>query len=258
MEIHHGQQSPNIISTPPALKVGSYLLAIHSYNTLASYIYSRLLLQASITHNRLKKLLQTDSTQYLKLDLWSMAFIIQLFNFIGYDMNIFPKGETALKVKPTDSTMSEGFDNLLVLEETMIDEKLQDNDRVKNEGIEVEEHEKQAKESAEKETNHHKDVNLASEGTIVKATIEMIANGSQEDFEGDSKVLSKGSSDEAENMSMEGSSTINPDASNHKALNLNREDSKAEGTKIKPLESKVENVDGNAEVIESNGSSALY
>ena len=185
-----------------------------------------------------------------------MAFIIQLFNFIGYDMNIFPKGETALKVKPTDSTMSEGFDNLLVLEETMIDEKLQDNDRVKNEGIEVEEHEKQAKESAEKETsiiNHHKDVN-PSEGTIVKATIEMIANGSQEDFEGDSK----GSSDEAENMSMEGSSTINPDASNHKALNLNREDSKAEGTKIKPLESKVENVDGNAEVIESNGSSALY
>ena len=154
-----------------------------------------------------------------------------------------------LKVKPTDLTMSEGFNNSLFLEETKIDlEKMPDNDKVKE----------QAKESAEKETsiiNHHKDVNPANEDTIVK---EIAANGSQEDFEGDNKVLSKRSSDEAEvdNMPMEGSSTINPAISDHK--DINREDNETEETKREQLESKVESMDDNAEVIESNGSSALY
>ena len=57
---------------------------------------------------------------------------------------------------------------------------------------------------------------------------------------------------------MKGNSTINPAISDHKDVNLNCEDNKAEGTKIKQLESKVESIDGNAEVIESNGSGALY
>ena len=175
-------------------------------------------------------------------------------------MNAFPKRETSLKAKPTDSTMFQKFNNPLVLEETKINlEKLPDNDKVKNEGIKVEEREEQAKENAEKETNiinHHDDVNSASEYTI---TIEIAANGSQEDVEGDNKVVSKSRSDEAEvdNMSMEESSTINPAVSDYKDVNLNREDNKAEGTKRKQLESKVESMDDNAEV-ESNGSGALY
>ena len=165
-----------------------------------------------------------------------------------------------LKVKPTDLTTSEGFNNSLVLEETKINlEKMPDNDKVKDEDINIEECEEQAKESAEKETSiiyHHKDVNPASEDTIVK---EMAANGSQEDFEGDNKVLSKRSNNEAvDNMSMEGSSAIDPAVSDHKDINLNREDNEAEETKREQLESKVESMDDNAEVIESNGSSALY
>ena len=179
-------------------------------------------------------------------------------------MNTFPKGETGLKVKPTDSTMSEGFKNPLVLEETKIDlEKLPDNDKVKDKSIKVEEHEEQTKGSADKKTSiisHHKDVNPASEDTIIKEAIEMTAHGIQEYVnEGDDEVVANGSSVETEvdNLSMEGSSTINPAVSDHKDVNLHCEDSKAEGTKIKPLESKVGNVDGNAEVIESNNSSVL-
>ena len=77
--------------------------------------------------------------------------------------------------------MSEGYNNSLILEEAKINlEELPDNDKVKGEDIKVEEHEKQAKESADKEAsiiNHHKDVNPASEDTIIK---EMTAHGSQE------------------------------------------------------------------------------
>ena len=179
-----------------------------------------------------------------------------MINSIGYDMNTVTNGETALKVKPKDSTMSEEFNNPLVLEETKID--LPDNDKVKDEDIKVEEHEKQAKESADKEAsiiNHHKDVNPASEDTIIK---EMTAHGSQEGVdEGDDEAVAKGSNIEAEvdNMSMEGSSTINPAVSDHKDVNLQCEDNETEGTKIKQLESQGESMDGNAE---SNGSSALH
>ena len=88
----------------------------------------------------------------------------------------------------------------------------------------------------------------------------MTAHGIQEDVnEGDDEVVANGSSIEVvDNLPMEGSSTINPVVSDHKDVNLHCEDSKAEGTKIKPLESKVENVNGNTEDIESNESGALY
>ena len=134
-------------------------------------------------------------------------------------MYTVPKEETRL----TDSR----FDITLVLEEAKIDlEKLPDDDKVKDEGIKVEKHEEQAKESAEKETNivnHHEDINPASEDIIDKET-------SQEDFESDNKV-SKDASIEAEvdNKSMERSSTINPAVGDHKDVNLNCEDM-SEGT----------------------------
>ena len=166
-----------------------------------------------------------------------------LFNSIGYHINTVPKGETALKVIPSDSTMSKGFHNPLILEIDL--GKLPDNNRLKDEGIKVEEDEKHAKESAEKEAsiiNDHKDIiNPANEDIIVKGTIEIAAHVSQEDVnEGDDEVVAKGGSIEAEvdNMSMEGSSTINPAVSDYKDVNLNCEDNKAEGTKIKQLENK--------------------
>ena len=138
-------------------------------------------------------------------------------------MNTFPKGETALKVKPT---MSEGFSNPLIFEGTKIDlGKLPDDDKI---NIEFKE---QAK---KKETS----IDPASENIIFEVGVN----------EGEAEV---------DNMSMEGSSAINPAVSDHKDVNLYCEDNKAEGTKIKQLESKGESMDGNAEVIE-NGSSALY
>ena len=57
---------------------------------------------------------------------------------------------------------------------------------------------------------------------------------------------------------LKGNSIINPAISDHKDVNQYCKDNEAEGTKIKQLESKVESIDGNAEVIESNGSGALY
>ena len=158
-------------------------------------------------------------------------------------MNTIPKGETALKFKPTVSNTSKGFNNPLILEIDL--GKLPDNDRVKDEDIKVEEHEEQAKESAEKEANiinHHKDIiNQANGDIIVKETIETTAHVSQEDVnEGDDEVVAKGGSVEAEvdNMSMEGSSTINPAVSDYKDVNLYCEDNKAEGAKIKQLENR--------------------
>ena len=99
--------------------------------------------------------------------------------YIGYDINTFPKGETGLKVKPTDSTMSEGFSNPLLFEGTKIDlGKLPDDDKT---NIEFEE---QAKESAKKETNIMIIVNPSSENIIFEEGVN----------EGNDKVVAKCSS----------------------------------------------------------------
>ena len=146
-------------------------------------------------------------------------------------MNTFPKGETALKVKLTNSN-TKGFKNPDILEETKIDlDKLPDDDKVKDESNKVKKCEEQAKKSAEKETtisNNRKDVNPASDDAV-KETINQDIEGVNE---GDNKVAAKCSSVEAvDDMSMEGNSTVNPAVNDHKDLNIYHEDNEAEGTK---------------------------